>query len=530
MFVVVARLVLAAASGAIVYTSYQPLGWWPAAVVGIAMLYVALMPWGSRAKRHHVRWWQGALIAFAHSLVANLLLLPWIGQLVGNMPYVALAISMALYALLLGAAGAAVVRWRWGFLPFAAVYTAVEFVRSSVPFGGFPWLRLAWGQVGGPLANLVAWGGPALVTFATVVVGTAAMTLIRPGKHLRRWAAVGVIAPLALGLAARAGMNDPDHTVGTVKAAAVQGNVPRMGLDFNAQRRAVLANHARMTHELARQEQGVQLVLWPENSSDVNPFADAQARELIDAASDDVGAPIMVGTLTEDEVGERNTMQVFEPGGRVGGHHFKKFLQPFGETMPMRDTLRRFSDYVDLAGDFKPGTGNGVVDMAGIALGVATCYEVSFDQAFRTATASGAQLLVSPTNNATFGFSEMTYQQLAMSRMRAMETDRALVVPATSGVSAIVSPDGTVQQRTKIFEAKYLVADLPLRDSQTLAVRYGAGVQLAIVIMGGVSALCALWLNRLPKSPKSPRSLRSIRSPRTRRASARAAAQKTTTK
>src|SRR5699024_9975084 len=112
------------------------------------------------------------------------------------------------------------------------------------------------------------------------------------------------------------------------------------------------------------------------------------------------------------------------------------------------------------------------------------------------AVLGGAQILTTPTNNATFGFTDMSYQQLAMSRMRATELDRAAVVPATSGVSAIVHPDGTVSARTQIFTADTLVEELPLRDSITFAARYGSVVQVILVVLGVVSALAALWTTR----------------------------------
>ena len=130
--------------------------------------------------------------------------------------------------------------------------------------------------------------------------------------------------------------------------------------------------------------------------------------------------------------------------------------------------------------------------MNNVLVGVATCYEVSFDQAFRSSIRNGAQILTTPTNNATFGYSDMTYQQLAMSRLRAMETDRAVVVAATSGVSAIVAPDGTVSQQSEIFEPKYLIETLPLREGTTIAVRFGSLLQWLMVIIGTVSALWAL--------------------------------------
>lgn len=497
MIIALARIALAVVSGAVVYTSYAPLGWWIAAIGGIGMLYAALSPWG----KHRVGPGLGVVIAMVHSLTLYLLVLPWIGELVGTFPYVALAVWLSIYAIALGWGGAHLARRRWGFAAFPLFYLAVEFVRDTVPFGGFPWVRLAWGQVEGPLANLMPWGGPALVTVVTALIGTSLFVVVfRSG--LRHIGAVTALVPLALAVVAGFGINRPGPTVGEVNVAAIQGNVPRLGLDFNAQRRAVLANHVRMTNQLAediKQQNlpGVDLVLWPENSSDVNPFTDEQARSLIDSAVNAVGAPALVGTLTRDEVGERNTMQVFSPGDAgsdttvVGDHHYKKYLQPFGETMPMRDFFRQFSDYVDLAGDFKPGDGPGVVDMNGITVGVATCYEVIFDDAFYESIRNGAQILATPTNNATFGFSDMTYQQLAMSRMRAMETDRAVVVPATSGVSAIVHPDGSVSQQTNIFQAKYLVEQLPLRDSVTPAVRFGKFIELAMVIIGGACAVFA---------------------------------------
>ena len=90
---------------------------------------------------------------------------------------------------------------------------------------------------------------------------------------------------------------------------------------------------------------------------------------------------------------------------------------------------------------------------------------------------NGAQLLAVPTNNATFGDTEMTYQQLAMSRVRAVEHGRAVVVAATSGVSAIIAPDGAVTSQTDLFVPAALVAKVPLSTSSTLAQpsRSGAG-------------------------------------------------------
>ena len=487
------RILLAVLAGLLTFVSFEPHGHWIGGVAGCALLFLALAPWGEAGAGPTTK--LGALIGFAYGLSTYIPLLPWVGEFVGAMPWIALSVFLALYSIATGIFGALVARWRWGFVAFPFVYVAVEYALSSFPFGGFSWVRLAWGQINGPLANFAPWGGPALITCTTVLVGSGIAALALKLAQERTVKSRGSLAMLVVlllpvigGNLAALGIDCPRHTVGEVTVAAIQGNVPRLGLDFNAQRRAVLANHVSETHklsdDLSASNTPIDLVFWPENASDVNPFRDEEARDQIMGAVRQVGAPVLVGTLTRDEVGDRNTAVVFDPVDGAGDTHHKKYLQPFGEWMPMRDFFRRFSPYVDQAGDFKPGNGNGVVHMGGIPVGVATCYEVAFDMAYRDAVKGGAQILTTPTNNATFGFTDMTYQQLAMSRMRALETDRAVVVAATSGVSAIVHPDGSVSQHSEIFEAAHLVEKLPLRDTVTFSVRYGHIVQWILVAIG----------------------------------------------
>ncbi|AFM07362.1 apolipoprotein N-acyltransferase [Corynebacterium pseudotuberculosis] len=482
-----ARSAIAAIAGLAVYASYAPLGWFFAAPLGLALLCGALAPWKENRPSNKT----GAFLGFIYSITLFLLLLPWIGEFVGAMPYIALSTFLSLYSIPLGIIGVRILRHRLGWVWFPFVFVAVEWARSNFPFGGFAWVRIAWGQIDGPLAGAAPWGGPALVSLLTALVGAALWQCVTHAAYRRQAASVMVTVLLVAGVATLTNGQAEDQ--GTVKVAAVQGNVPRLGLDFNAQRRAVLANHVRETEKIPEQPD---LVIWPENSSDVSPFSDQQAKQLVSQAVAHAQAPILVGTITKDNVGHRNSMVVFDPRSGVGETHNKKYLQPFGEYMPWRDFFRKLSPLVDLAGDFKPGNGNGVVHMTAattgknIAVGIATCYEVAFDKAGRDAVTAGAQILTTPTNNATFGFTDMTYQQLAMSRMRAIELDRAVVVAATSGVSALIKPDGSVISQTKIFQSATLEDTLPLHDTLTFSARYGTYIEYALVIIG---TMCALW-------------------------------------
>ncbi|WP_075692050.1 apolipoprotein N-acyltransferase [Corynebacterium sphenisci] len=484
------RLAAGAASGAALAASFAPIGFTPGGPAAVALLIAALTGRPS--------WPLTLTVGFAHGAAAALVALGWIGSFVGAGPWLALC---ALLGLIQMATAAGIRVIRGGRLPgavsaagAAAWVIAVEALLGRWPFGGFPWLRLAFGQVDGPLAQLAAIGGAPLVGLAAALIGAGVAEAARPGAAARhRMAGAGLAAAaLAAGLAAPHDAGGPGEPV---RVAAVQGNVPRLGLEFNAQRRAVLENHVAATRELAEavaagREPRPDLVIWPENSADVSPLTDPAAARLVASAQAAIGAPILVGTFSYDGA-PRNAMIVWDDDG-AGERHEKKRLQPFGEWMPYRGLLRHVTDLVDLAGDLAPGSGDGVVHARGIALGVATCYEVVFDQAFRESAAAGARLLATPTNNATFGFTGMTYQQLAMSRLRAIEHRRAVVVAATSGVSAIIDPDGAVLAETGIFERAVLTSTLPLRDDPTMASRHGAAIEACIAALALLAAAAAV--------------------------------------
>ncbi|WP_226887476.1 apolipoprotein N-acyltransferase [Nocardia brasiliensis] len=322
-------------------------------------------------------------------------------------------------------------------------------------------------------------------------------------------AATLAVLPLA-GLLLGATLPAPDQGDRVITVAAIQGSVPRLGLDFNAQRRAVLDNHVRRTEELAQAvaagaAKKPDVVIWPENSSDIDPLRNADAAALITRASERIGAPILVGAvLVNGDRTTTNSVIVWNGAAGPGERHDKKIIQPFGEYLPMRSFFRLFSEYADRAGYFVPGHGDGVVRAAGVDIGVATCYEVAFDRAFEDAMRAGAQLLTVPTNNATFGDSEMTYQQLAMSRVRAVEHGRALVVAATSGVSAIIAADGTVQQESPQFVPAALVAQLPLRSSNTFATFVGPLPERVFVALTAAAVLAVLIRQRRARRAHVP--------------------------
>jgi apolipoprotein N-acyltransferase len=306
-----------------------------------------------------------------------------------------------------------------------------------------------------------------------------------------------------LGTASAAALGGDWQTSPTrqVTVAVVQGNVPRLGLDFNAQREAVLRNHVARTLELARDVDAGRLprpdlVLWPENASDIDPMRYPDARSLIDEAARAVGVPVLVGTLADGPTEQtvRNVGVVWDPVSGPGERNVKRHPVPFGEYIPFRPVARLVSEEVDRVGrDFVGGGRPGRLTVGPVSIGDVICFEVAYDGLVRDV--AGSDLLVVQTNNATFGRSHETWQQLAMGRLRAIEHGRPVLVAATSGVSAVIGPDGHVSDRSDVFTPDVLVRAVDVREGTTLATRVGAGPEWAATA-AALAALVAAGLAR----------------------------------
>jgi apolipoprotein N-acyltransferase len=481
---------VAALSGVLLYVSFPPRTlWW------LALPAFACFGWVLRGRS----WKAGLGLSYLFGLGFLLPLLVWTGVEVGPGPWIALVAVEAIFVALVGAGITAVSKLPAWPLWAATLWIAGEAVRARVPFHGFPWGKIAFGQADGVFLPLAAAGGTPVLGFAVVLCGFGLYEIVRLALETRRTrvvrrsaaavALLSVAVPVVGALAARTLVSDKAED-GTTTVAVIQGNVPRAGLEFNAQRRAVLDYHVKETLRLAAKMKAGKVakpdvVLWPENSSDVDPFADAQAYADIDEAAKAIGAPISVGGVVVRGGKLYNEQILWDPVKGPTETYDKRQIQPFGEYLPMRSLLGAINkNWTSMVRqDFSRGTKPGVFTMNGAKIGLVTCYEAAFDWAVRSEVTDGAQLISVPSNNATFDRSEMTYQQLAMSRVRAVEHSRTVTVPVTSGVSAIIMPDGKITQKTGMFVADSLVQKVPLRSSETPATKLGILPEMALVLV-----------------------------------------------
>lgn len=472
--------VIALAAGVALNAAFPDANLWPLAYVAVAGLWLGLS-----ARRA----WGALMTGWIFGLGFWLPHVWWAYEAVGAVPWVALSAAEGLAFGLFAAAWVLVrdmellsQRPMLGPPVFALLWVGVEQLRSLVPFGGFPWGRIAFSQVDAPVAALAWVGGVPLTGFVVVLAGALL------GAAVVAWYERRVIAGLAAPLTAVAlvlsGLFvplDTRATEGEMRVGVVQGNVPDLGLDSFSQARQVTSNHRDVTIEMMNSDPGdLDLVLWPENATDYDPRVDSEAATMLDDALAAAGVPILLGTNDYSPAeGRYNSMVLFSPEREVLDTYEKQRPAPFAEYIPLRDIARVFSDAVDLVTtEVVPGRGPATVtlDVADlgreVVLATPICFEVAYDLIVTDAIDAGAQLLLVPTNNATFGQTAESTQQLAMTRLRAIESGRAAIQASTVGVSGIVQPDGRLVQSTELFTPAYMTATVPLRSEITPAVQW----------------------------------------------------------
>jgi apolipoprotein N-acyltransferase len=492
-------LLTALAGGLLLAAAFPPAGLWPLAVVGPSLLVLALSGRSLRA---------AFAVGLTFGLGFFLPLLSWVMNLAW-FAWVALAIASALIFAVFTIGQRLLLNLRWWPLAVAGWWVAAEAFRDRWPWGGFPWGRLAMSQAGLPTQGWAAIGGAPVLSFVVALTGTTlawilltALTASRAGGaggwRAGRWRRTAVAA---VAFAATAGVSclpaalplDPvPGGAKTAEVAAIQGNVPRARGSLAAQLNndlVVTLNHATATDKLAAKVAAgtlprPDLVVWPENSTDIDPTQYPPIYQEIASAASAIGRPILVGAVLQDPM--RNAGVLWLPGKGPTASYVKRRLVPFGEYLPFRSLISKITSLTQLLPtDFVPGDKTVVFSVGQIKLGDVICYEVGFDGLVRSEVQAGANLLSMQSNDATFErVGEITAesgQQLAMARLRAVEFDRSVVVASTTGYSAIIAPDGHLITSSGTWQQAELEARVPLLTGTTLANRLGAWPEWAIV-------------------------------------------------
>ena len=412
----------------------------------------------------------------------------WWMNAVSNGAYVALVLAETVFFAVIMLALRAAMRLPWWPLWGAAVWVLGESARSSIPFSGFPWGRLAHTAIDTPFAPYVRLLGMPGTTAVLFVVAAMLLVLATATTWRIRAISMGVVAALTvLGALLPTGVAGE---AGTRQVALVQGDVP--GVFLTWERGEIFDLHVKETERLVdRIEQGEvpqpDAVLWPENATDIDPFRDARVRGGIESLAAALKAPILVGGIFDGPTVDTayNAGVVWEEGG-PGERYVKRMLVPYGEYVPFRQALGGLVPRVDrdIPRDMLPGDRSGALRVGDFTVGDTICWDIAYDGIVRETVKAGAQVLVVQTSNASFTGTSQPEQQWNISRLRAIETGRWVLVPSTNGISGIADASGNAIARAPLHEPATLSANVSLAGGQTPALRFGGWLELLLAALG----------------------------------------------
>jgi apolipoprotein N-acyltransferase len=484
-----AAVLAAGVGGLALDAAFPDIGWWPLAFVGVAFALASLIG-RSAGGALLVGAVFGAAFWFVH--------VSWTTRYLGVIPWFGLAGAETVFWAVGSIPIALAYRWlpralpgRWTgliLLPalVAGLWTMRELVMGSWPYTGFPWGRIGMSQSESPLGSLTSWVGVTGLTFLLVAFTAAMLEWVRLGRFrdVRTVLPAAVVAVVLVAVPAF-----PTAATGTLRVGSVQGNGPTGYFDPRAPG-DVLNSQLAATSPLL--DEDLDLLVWPEGGVDTDPLTNAGTARVLDSLAERVGAPLLVNAATARGDDVFNTSMLWEEGEDAQLHD-KTHPVPFGEYVPDRWFFEALvPDLVGLIGrEYTPGTNPPLVDLDGVAIGLAICFDVIYDDVLWQGAREGAELYVFQTNNADFRDTDENLQQLAFARMRAIETGRAVVNVSTVGTSQVIAPDGSVVDALPAGEAGTMLTDVPLREGLTPAVVLGSVVQ---GILGWGSALALLVL------------------------------------
>ncbi|MET1006000.1 MAG: apolipoprotein N-acyltransferase [Propionibacteriaceae bacterium] len=484
-------LFVALASGVITAAAFEPVAWPVLAPLGVAGLLVAITGPGWRAT---------AWLGLAYGVAFQLPQLFWLAGWVGTGAWLALGLAQACWFVVVALAWRAVRSLPGWWLAAAAIWVAVEGLRSAVPLGGMPWSRLGFSAIDSPWAPGVAVVGVTGTSWVLAVLGTAlgAMVTATPRRSHATWprriALLSGVLALSLtptAVAARLG----SVPSGTARVAVVQGGVPGDGTRLVEHHREVTRDHLEATRDLtariaAAGQAPPDLVVWPENATAVDPYRDEEAAEVLRAASAAADAPLLAGSVVDVGTRQAFNRAILWTSAGPGQTYTKQHLVPFGEYVPWRPLASRLSARVRaIQRDMVPGTGQKPLRIPGFDVADALCFDIAYDDVVAPQVAQGAEIVAVQTSNAMFLGTSQLEQQFAITRVRAVEVGRAVVVASVNGQSGAVGPDGRVLARLPVAGAGSFIVELPLLEGLTPAVRLGGSLTLTAYLLAAASLI-----------------------------------------
>ena len=469
----ITRIILALIAGLTVGFSLPPWGWWPLSIFGCALFFQLTKVTKSVSEQF--------LVGFVFGFSWLALGMSWMWFLT-SIGYLIVAI---LFASFHGVASVIGSRFNSPMFARPIAHTMAEVLRFSLPFGGVPLATLPIAISPTRLSDISAIGGPILATW--FVLQTAALIVGYLNRRQSRQPVAIIFGLLIVLQIFGQSLKLVNTTSETLRIALVQGGGPQGVLAINARARDAFDRHLKVTQTLQSTD-NLDIVMWPENVIDVAEFA--ISREYLEIASESkrLDAQFVVG-ITEDAGTNRftNAQIVVQPNGEITSRYDKVRRVPFGEYVPpgLRSFLKSIGAPVDqIPSDAVAGKDPAVLKLQQTDVAVTISWEAFFAGRANSGVESGGTFLINPTNGSSYTGTILQSQQLATNSLRARETGRWTLQGATTGFSAVITPQGKITQRLGIGESKTIIADVPLNTGRTIYSRIGDRIFIILLVIG----------------------------------------------
>ena len=380
---------------------------------------------------------------------------------------------------------------RW-WLITTGIIVLWELVRSTFPFGGFPWGILGYAVSSAPgFIGAVQWIGPSGWTVLAAAFSAGAILLLEDRNNWRLLVDPMVVTLL---LAIAGGLFAPSADGDELRVAIIQGNSPCPGTRCQNENERIYLSHLELTEGLP--EGGVDLIVWGENSTGppFDPLSDPAVADRLSVEAGRIGAYLMVSGTRTEGVGPGeflNVNMLWDPNGRFVGEYRKRHPVPFGEFVPLRATLDFIPQLERVPRDMVRGEGPVVFDTPSGPIGSVISFEGAFARIVRSEAQEGARLMIVATNEASFGMGAASDQLIALVKVNAAAIGQDVVHAAITGKSAIVRANGSVGDTTDLFTRDIAFDRVAFRDAgPTIYTRFGDWLVL-IAIAAAVGAATA---------------------------------------
>lgn len=516
------RLLLAAASGTALALSFPNYNLSLLAWVAVGLLMLACF--GARARA-------GLLYGFVHGVVFYPLSVPWIDTVMhqyGNVdPWTSagiLALLSVAFAVFPGVFGLAIAlvstkvslgkNWAFACLLAPFVWVALEFARTYLILGGFPW-NLAGYAASGSLGfvQMAALTGIYGLSFVVAAWSSLVVYAILSGRQ-RVWKATLIFtgALILWGAGGRyfVPAATPHHTARLVQTDFPQSEqYPANWMQLHAAELEQLERISVGAAPDADERSG--LIVWPEVPA---PFSmqDPAFAQLAQKIAREAGSDFLVGIVdwkrnTKGGWLASNSAILLNPLGLRNFTYDKIHLVPFGEFVPYRRWLGFAGRLTADIADFTPGKAFSVGQLPDGSFGVFICYEAIFPAEVREFTRDGAQLLINISNDGWFGRSAAPAQHLMMARVRAVENRRWLLRDTNNGFTASVDPYGRIVAELPPDVRSELDAPYDFRSGLTPYAHFGDWFAW-LCVLASLALLIAALAQRSPQ-PKISRTSKS---------------------